>query len=75
VIIIGGQAFPLTLFPNAEVSSSFYDGVVAAYAPSLPEVLLGLGGMAMSLIMVVLAIRILGFLPSSLADTKVSVKE
>lgn len=75
VIIIGGQAFPLTLFPNAEVSSSFYDGVVATYAPSLPEVLLGLGGMAMSLIMVVLAIRILGFLPSSLADTEVSVKE
>jgi len=75
VIIIGGQAFPLTLFPDAEVSSTFYDGVVSAYAPSLPEVLLGLGGVAMSLAMVVLAIKILGFLPNSLADSEVSVQE
>jgi molybdopterin-containing oxidoreductase family membrane subunit len=75
VIIIGGQAFPLTLFPNAEVSSTFYDGVVSAYAPSLPEILLGLGGVAMSLTMVVLAIKILGFLPNSLADSEVSVQE
>ncbi|MCP4407201.1 MAG: polysulfide reductase NrfD [Gammaproteobacteria bacterium] len=75
VIIIGGQAFPLTLFPNAEVSSSFYDGVVSSYAPSLPEVFLGLGGIALALAMVVFAIKILGFLPDNLADSEVSSQE
>ncbi|MEN8133257.1 MAG: NrfD/PsrC family molybdoenzyme membrane anchor subunit [Pseudomonadota bacterium] len=75
VIIIGGQAFPLALFPNAEVSSSFYDGVVSSYAPSLPEIFLGLGGVALALAMVVFAIKILGFLPDSLADSEVSTQE
>jgi len=37
------------LFPGAEVSSGFYDGVVGAYSPSLPEILLGIGGVAMAL--------------------------
>ena len=49
VIIIGGQAYPLVLFPGMEESSSFFDGVVAEYTPSLPEILLGLGGVAISL--------------------------
>ena len=71
VIIIGGQAFPLILFPDAEVSSTFYDGVVNTYAPSLPEVLLGLGGVAFSLAMVTLAVKVLGFLPDNLADSEV----
>jgi molybdopterin-containing oxidoreductase family membrane subunit len=70
VIIIGGQAFPLVLFPGAEVSSSFYDGVVNSYAPSLPEVLLGVGGTAFSLAIVALAIKVLGFLPDSLGDSE-----
>ena len=38
VIIIGGQAYPQLMFPDKDVASSFFDGVVAAYAPSLPEV-------------------------------------
>jgi molybdopterin-containing oxidoreductase family membrane subunit len=46
VIVIGGQAYPLELFPGMEVSSSFNDGVIASYAPSLPEIGLGLGGVA-----------------------------
>lgn len=75
VIIIGGQAFPQTLFPNAEVSSSFYDGVVSSYTPSLPEIFLGLGGVALALAMVAFAIKILGFLPDSLADSEVSTQE
>jgi molybdopterin-containing oxidoreductase family membrane subunit len=70
VIIIGGQAFPLVLFPGAEVSSSFYDGAVNAYAPSIWEVLLGLGGVALSLTAVTLAIKVLAFLPETLADPK-----
>jgi len=68
VIVIGGQAFPLTIFPDAQVSSSFFDGVIAAYAPSVPEIFLGLGGLAMSLVIVALALKILAFIPDSLAD-------
>ncbi|MGB5396250.1 MAG: NrfD/PsrC family molybdoenzyme membrane anchor subunit, partial [Gammaproteobacteria bacterium] len=71
VIIIGGQAYPLEIFPGYEVSSSFYDGVVAEYTPSLPEVLLGVGGVAVSLFLVAFAIKVLKFLPVSLADKAV----
>ena len=71
VIIIGGQAYPLVLFPGKEVSSSFSDGIVNSYAPSLPEVVLGVGGFAIALIIVALAVKVLGFLPNSLADEDV----
>lgn len=68
VIIIGGQAFPLVLFPGMEVSSAVFDGVVAPYAPSLPEVLLGLGGIGVALALVTVGVGALRFLPESLAD-------
>jgi molybdopterin-containing oxidoreductase family membrane subunit len=68
VIIIGGQAYPLTIFPGWKVSSSFADGVVNAYAPSLPEWVLAAGGTALALLIVLLAVRLLRFLPESLAD-------
>ena len=68
VIIIGGQAYPLVLFPGMEVSSSFFDGVVNPYAPSLPEVVLGFGGVAMAGLIVMVGVRALRFLPVSLAD-------
>ncbi len=68
VIIIGGQAFPLVLFPGLDVSSSFNDGVVASYAPKLPEFLLGIGGFAIAMLMVTIAVKVLRFLPESLAD-------
>jgi molybdopterin-containing oxidoreductase family membrane subunit len=71
VTIIGGQAFPLPLFPDKIVSSSFADGVVAHYAPSLPEVLLGVGGIAIALLLTAYAIRVLPFVPQSLADADV----
>ena len=63
VTIIGGQAYPLILFPGKEVSSTFYDGVVAQYTPSLPELLLGVGGLGLSALLVIVAARILPFLP------------
>ena len=69
VLIIGGQAFPLEMFPGYEVSSSFYDGVIANYSPSLPEIMLGIGGVALSLFLVTFAIKVLRFLPTSLADS------
>ena len=74
VIIIGGQAYPLELFPGMEVSSSFFDGVVADYAPSVWEVLLGVGGIAISLLLVVVGIAVLDFLPESLSDSVIAKK-
>lgn len=68
VIVIGGQAFPLNLFPGMEVSSSFSDGAIAGYAPSLPEIGLGLGGVALAGLIVLLGIKLLRFLPVSLAN-------
>ena len=68
VIIIGGQAYPLELFPGMEVSSSFYDGVVNSYSPTLAEVLLGIGGVAVALAAVTFVSRVLRLLPESLAD-------
>ncbi len=71
VIIVGGQAYPLVMFPGMEVSSSFFDGTVANYQPSLPEIVLGLGGVAIALFAVAFAIKVLPFLPESLADADV----
>jgi molybdopterin-containing oxidoreductase family membrane subunit len=72
VIIIGGQAFPMAMFPGKTViESGFYDGVNGAplaYSPSLPEFLLGIGGIAVALLATLVAVRLLRFLPASLAD-------
>jgi len=67
-IVVGGQAWPLSIFPGMEVSSSFYDGVVNAYTPSLPECALGLGGCALASFITLLALKLLPFMPESLAD-------
>ena len=74
VTIIGGQAFPLDLFPGMRESSSFFDGVIHAYYPSWPEILLGLGGMAIAFVIVIFAIKILRFLPASLDDSIVDAR-
>lgn len=72
VIIIGGQAYPLVLFPGMEeMPNSFHDGVINYYAPSLPEVLLGMGGIALALAATAFALKVLPFLPASLADKDV----
>ena len=68
VIIIGGQAYPLEMFPGHEVSSSFYDGVVAEYSPSIWEILLGIGGTCIALLVVTVGVAVLDFLPESLSD-------
>jgi Ni/Fe-hydrogenase subunit HybB-like protein len=71
VIIIGGQAYPLVIFPGKEVSSSFFDGQITEYTPSLFEVLLGAGGVGLALLMTTFALKVLPFLPASLADATV----
>jgi molybdopterin-containing oxidoreductase family membrane subunit len=68
VIVIGGQAYPLNLFPGWQEQSSFYDGMVASYAPSLPEFGLGLGGLALAGAIVLVGLKVLRFLPATLAD-------
>jgi molybdopterin-containing oxidoreductase family membrane subunit len=72
VIVIGGQAFPMAIFPGKTiVSSGFFDGVNGQpflYSPTLAETLLGIGGIALTLLLTFVAIRVLRFLPTSLAD-------
>jgi molybdopterin-containing oxidoreductase family membrane subunit len=68
VIIIGGQAYPQLMFPGKDVASSAFDGVVAAYAPSVRELALGGGGVALALALTAVALKVLPFLPQSLAD-------
>jgi molybdopterin-containing oxidoreductase family membrane subunit len=62
VFIIGGQAFPLSIFPGYEVSSSFGDGQIAIYHPSLPELLLGFGGIGIAFLITTIGVRVIGSL-------------
>lgn len=64
VIIIGGQAFPLSIFPGKDVSSSFFDGVVASYTPSIWELMLGVGGFSVALIIIAFTMKILPLYPT-----------
>ncbi len=63
VFIIGGQAFPLSIFPGYEVMSTFGDGQIANYTPSLPEILLGIGGLGVAFLITTVGVRALNFLP------------
>lgn len=75
VIIIGGQAYPLEIFPGMEVvSSGFFDLSLTEYhryVPTLWEIMLGVGGVAFSLLATIFALRVLQFLPVSLADADI----
>jgi Ni/Fe-hydrogenase subunit HybB-like protein len=71
VIVIGGQAFPLDIFPGFQASSSFMDGQVNAYSPSYLELLLGLGGVALALALTGVGLKILRILPTNLSDGNV----
>jgi molybdopterin-containing oxidoreductase family membrane subunit len=63
VFIIGGQAYPLSIFPGYEVTSSFGDGQIASYSPSLPEFFLGLGGLGVAFLITTICVRVLGMAP------------
>ncbi|WP_455221524.1 NrfD/PsrC family molybdoenzyme membrane anchor subunit [Kaarinaea lacus] len=71
VIIIGGQAYPMDLFPGYEVTSSFFDGIVNSYTPSIYEIGLGVGGSAFAIALVLVGVKILRFLPLSLENSLV----
>jgi molybdopterin-containing oxidoreductase family membrane subunit len=64
VTIIGGQAYPLNLFPGMEVSSSFSDGEVLNYFPSLPEFLLAISGISIAMLATGVVLKLLPFLPA-----------
>ena len=64
VIIIGGQAFPLNIFPDHIIlESSFYDNVIHPYTPSIFEFGLGVGGTSLALIIILILITNLKFIP------------
>ena len=63
VLIIGGQAFPMDIFPGYIEMSTYYEGVVAGYVPSFPELALGLGGVGLATLIALVAVRVLPFLP------------
>ena len=63
VLLIGGQAFPLSIFPGMVESSSFFDGRIHTYSPSLPEFLLGMGGIAAAALITAIAAKVLNFMP------------
>ena len=68
VIIIGGQAYPLSLFPGMEVASSFQDGQIANYRASWPEILLGLSGVSIAVLVAGIGTMLLPFLPRPARD-------
>lgn len=78
-IIIGSQAYPIQMFPGQTVlESGFFDGVQgrsATYWPTLPEILLGIGGVGVALLITAVGVRVLQFLPESLADGVVPLDE
>ena len=63
VTIIGGQAYPQSLFPGYVETSSFFDGVIHHYQPSAFELLLGLGGVAVAVAIFTLGLRLFRFAP------------
>ena len=68
VILIGGQSYPMTLVPGYEATSTFADGAIATYVPSIWEIMLGLGGVGIALVIVTMAMKIFRLLPDSLSD-------
>lgn len=68
VLIIGGQAYPMSIVSGFSESSTFFDGVIAMYRPSLPEWGLGVGGMALAALIFLVGTRVLPFLPVPTSD-------
>ncbi len=64
VFIIGGQAFPLDIFPGYQVTSTFGDGQIASYTPSVFEIMLGFGGLAIAFVITTVSVRVLNFMPN-----------
>jgi len=68
VTVIGGQAYPQILFPGMVESSSFFDGEIHPYTPSVAELLFSLGGVGLAAAMIAVALRVLALLPERLDE-------
>ena len=66
VLIIGGQAYPMEMFPGKEMLMGY--GGIAAYTPTFAETMLGVGGIATAAIAIAFLVKFLPFLPESLAN-------
>jgi len=75
VTIIGAQAYPLDMFPGMTMKSSFYDGVIHEYSPTMAELFLGLGGVAIALLVTTFAVKVLRLLPANLDDATIAKLE
>ncbi|HUX29276.1 MAG TPA: NrfD/PsrC family molybdoenzyme membrane anchor subunit [Thiobacillus sp.] len=75
VTIIGAQAYPLDMFPGMTVRSSFYDGVINEYSPTMAEFFLGLGGVAIALLATIFGVKVLRLLPLNLDDAAIAKLE
>jgi molybdopterin-containing oxidoreductase family membrane subunit len=65
VIIIGGQAYPMEIFPGKEIISGYN---MADYNASMYEFMLGIGGVAITIVATVFATKIFPLLPENLGD-------
>lgn len=64
VLIVGGQAYPLNFFGQYEVlEGPLSEDVVATYVPSLAEVGLGVGGVALALLLFMFGLKVFSCLP------------
>jgi molybdopterin-containing oxidoreductase family membrane subunit len=63
------------MFPGMTMKSSFYDGVIHQYSPTMAELFLGLGGVAIALLATTFAVKVLRLLPANLDDATVAKLE
>ena len=75
VFILGGQSYPLDIFPGYQVASSFADGKINAYVPSAWEFLLGVGGLGVAFLITVAGVRALPFFPQDVEAPRATPAE
>jgi len=64
IFVLPGQIFPLNLFPDMEMTSSFMDGQITWYQVSLPEIAQGLGILSIVAILYVIGLKLFALLPT-----------
>ncbi|HHI70990.1 MAG TPA: molybdopterin oxidoreductase [Rhodobacteraceae bacterium] len=74
-IVIGGQIFPLEIFPMYQASSSFFDGQLNSYSPTIYEWALGMGGVALAVMIAGVGVVAMRILPMSLSDRNIDPSE
>ncbi len=63
VMIVGVQSYPIDIFPGQKVTGAVLDEEAFSYIPSLWEVALGLGGIGVTLAILLLGVRVLPLTP------------